>query len=76
MSFKNLSENIELKISYLTLGGPGSGKVGQCESYLSEHPGYVHTNANALFLMNQDQKSTTMFAFKYDLWVSHIIQYK
>ena len=55
---------IELKILNLTLGGPGSGKVGQCESYLSEHPGYVHTNANALFLMNQDQKGTRIFGLK------------
>ena len=43
-------------VKYSILGGPGSGKVGQCENYLSGHPGFVHTNANALLLMNHDKK--------------------
>ena len=47
--------------NFLTdVGGPGSGKVSHCDNYLSDHPGFVHTNANALMLMNKDTKGSHM----------------
>ena len=36
------------------LGGPGSGKISHTESFLAEHPGFFHTNAQALLLMDKD----------------------
>ena len=44
----------------LDTGGPGSGKVSHCESYLDDHRGFIHTNGTNLLLQNRDKEGNIL----------------